>query len=213
MSKFNYLTDDSSLLPSEQNFVCLSFLTDKDNKTTLSGVKVRGVFATYEQACEHAKKLQTMDPYFNIFVGNMGKWLPFDPAPDSNKVENSEYANEQLNNMMKAYLENQEKAKLYHEQRKNELIRKNILDNLSNRHENLREVELKLRKATNPDEKHSLQQTFNSIEEQIKEMENRRKELDTRLEELTNEVEMFSVDKPFTGPKVIPSGEVGDVVV
>lgn len=213
MSNFNYLTDDSSLLPPEQNFVCLSFLTDKDNKSTLSGVKVRGVFATYEQACDHAKKLQSMDPYFNIFVGNMGKWLPFDPEPDSTKVENSEYANEQLNTMMKAYMENQEKAKVHHEQRKNELIRKNILDNLSNRHENLREVGLKLRKTTNPDEKYSLQQTFNSIEEQIKEMENRKQELDTRLEELTKEVEMFSVNKPFTAPKVIPSGEVDEVVV
>ena len=52
-------------------------------------------------------------------AGEMGKWLPFDPNPDSQAVKDSEYANEELNKMMKGYLENQEKAKLYHEQRKN----------------------------------------------------------------------------------------------
>jgi len=213
MSNPNFLTDDSSMLPPEQKFVCLSFLTDKENNTTLSGVKVRGVFETYEQACEHAKRLQTLDPYFNIFVGHMGKWLPFDPAPDSKLVENSEYANEQLNTMMKAYMENQEKAKLYHEQRKNEQVRKIILDNLSNRQDNLRDLELKLRKTTNPDEKFSLQQSYKSVEDQINEMENKKKDLDSKLEELTKQIELFSVNKPFVGPKVVPSGEVDEVVV
>ena len=98
-------------------------------------------FTTYEEACAHAKTLQTIDTYFNVFVGEMGKWLPFDPNPDS--VKDSEYANEQLNNMMKSYAENQEKAKIFHEHRKNELIRNNILENLQSRNENLKELKEK----------------------------------------------------------------------
>ena len=128
MQKVDYLTEDT-LLPSDQKFVCLSFLTDKESKSTLSAVKIRGVFSSYDVACEHAKKLQTIDSAFNVFVGDMGKWLPFDPNPDSEAVKDSEYANEQLNNMMKGYLENQEKAKLFHEHRKNEMIRENIVSN------------------------------------------------------------------------------------
>ena len=146
MAKVDYMTEDT-FLPIDQKYVCLSFLTDKENKTSLSGIKIRGVFPTYELACEHAKKIQTMDPYFNVFVGELGKWLPFDPNPDSEAVKDSEYANQQLNQMMKAYLENQEKAKVYHEQRKTELMRKNIVDNMTTRQEKLEDAQKKSKKA------------------------------------------------------------------
>ena len=99
MSKVVDYLDEDTFLPKAQKFVCLSFLNSEDNKVTLSGIKIRGVFETYEAACSHAKKVQEMDKYFNVFVGEMGKWLPFDPNPS--KVENAEYANEQLNNIMK----------------------------------------------------------------------------------------------------------------
>ena len=57
MTKTDLLTEDT-INPKDQKFICISFLTDKENKTTLSGIKVRGAFATYEEACAHAKKLQ-----------------------------------------------------------------------------------------------------------------------------------------------------------
>ena len=44
-------------------------------------------------------------------------------------------------------------------------------------------------------------------------MENKKKDLDSKLEELTKQIELFSVNKPFVGPKVVPSGEVDEVVV
>ena len=187
MSKGDYLTEDT-ILPSGQKFVCLSFLTDKENKTTLSGIKIRGVFDTYENACEHAKKVQNIDSAFNVFVGEMGKWLPFDPNPDSEAVKNSEYANEQLNTMMKGYLENQEKAKLFHEQRKNELVRKNILENITTRQNNLKELKDKMETATE-DEKKSLEDNMKSIEEQIEKMELKRKELDDQISTIRSTIE------------------------
>jgi hypothetical protein len=197
----DYLTEDK-LLPADQKFVCLSFLTDKENKTTLSGIKIRGMFPTYELACEHAKKLQNVDPYNNVFVGEGGKWLPFDPAPDSEAVKDSEYANTQLNQMMKAYMENQEKAKVYHEQRKTELVRKNILDNLSTRHDNLDEVKTNLKKAKNPEEKRGLEESVKSIEDQIKKMEEKKTELDTQLEAFTNQIKSFEPTE-YVGPKIV----------
>jgi hypothetical protein len=201
MSKVDYLTEDS-FLPSGQNYVCLSFLTDKENKTTLSGIKIRGVFNTYDEACEHAKKVQSVDTYFNVFVGELGKWLPFDPNPDSEAVKDSEYANAQLNQMMKAYLENQEKAKVYHEQRKTEMVRKNVLENLTSRQDNLVEAQKKLKKAKNADEKKTLEHDVVSIEDQIKKMEDKKKELDEQLDVITNQLKAFE-PKEYVGPKII----------
>jgi hypothetical protein len=191
MQKIDYLTEDN-ILPDNQKFVCLSFLTDKDDKEkkSLSGIKVRGVFSTYEAACAHAKILQEVDTYFNVFVGEMGKWLPFDPNPDD--LKDSVYANEQLNTMMKSYLENQEQAKIFHEHRKNELVRQNILDNLTSRQENLKELQDKIQETTNLDEKNKLKLNLKSIEEQIKNMDEKKNQIDKELEDLDNKIKLFT---------------------
>ncbi|ULY68606.1 hypothetical protein [Chlorella virus XW01] len=173
MSK-DFLTEDS-LLPQGQKWVCLSFLTPEkvvegEKQTTLSGLKIRGVFSSYDDACNHAKKLQNVDQAFNVFVGEMGKWLPFDPAPDSEYVKNSEYANEKLNEMMKKYHENQEKAKLLHEHNKNELIMKNLDSNLSQRRKNRQEL-MKEINSTDGVEKDKLVKDLSTLDEQIKSIE------------------------------------------
>jgi len=173
MSK-DFLTEDS-LLPQGQKWVCLSFLTPEkvvegEKQTTLSGLKIRGVFSSYDDACNHAKKLQNVDQAFNVFVGEMGKWLPFDPAPDSEYVKNSEYANEKLNEMMKKYHENQEKAKLLHEHNKNELIMKNLDSNLSQRRKNRQELMKEINSADGV-EKDKLVKDLSTLDEQIKSIE------------------------------------------
>jgi hypothetical protein len=201
MSKVDYLTEDQ-LLPTDQKFVCLSFLSDSDNKSTLSGIKIRGVFESYESACAHAKKVQTVDPYFNVFVGEAGKWLPFDPNPDSKAVKDSEYANEQLNTMMKSYLENQEKAKVYHEQRKNEMVRKNILENMTTKQDNLKELQTDYAKAETDQEKESLEVKMKKVEEHIKKMEEKKKELDKQIETVSDQLKSFTTSN-LSPPKII----------
>jgi hypothetical protein len=205
MSKSDYLTEDA-FLPSGQKYICMSFLTDKSaestdenaanvKKTTLSGIKIRGAFETYEAACEHAKTVQSIDPYFNVFVGEMGKWLPFDPNPDSEAVKDSQYANEELNNMMKTYMENQEKAKIYHEQRKQEMVRTTIIDNLQSRKESLADLEKNLDKAQSEDNKNevlSIEQSMKAIAEQIKTMEERKEELDEQITNLSDQIKSFN---------------------
>lgn len=189
------LTEDS-INPSDQKFCCISFLTDKENKTSLCGIKIRGSFATYDEACAHAKNLQQVDEYFNVFVGEVGKWLPFDPEPDSEAVKNSEYGNEQLNQMMKAYMENQEKAKLYHEHRKNEMVKKNLLDSISERHNNLKDVKKKMKKTSDLLEKQKLEKSIESIEEQIKKMETKKTDVEESIAALEKELEMHQPPKP-----------------
>ena len=75
-----------------------------DFKTSVYGIKVRGSYSTQKEASMRAKVLQTRDPNHNVYVCSVGKWLGFDFEADD--VESQEYANEELNTLMKAYVEN-----------------------------------------------------------------------------------------------------------
>ena len=81
---------------------------DKENefKTSIRGVKVRGVYDTLAEAQSKSKSLQSTDKYFNVFVGQVGYWLPWDPHP--HEIENQEYFESDLNNLGKKYRESQD---------------------------------------------------------------------------------------------------------
>jgi hypothetical protein len=176
--------DEDKLLPKDQKFVCLSFLTDKENKTTLSGLKVRGVFADYKEACDFAKKLQSYDKAFHVYVGEMGKWLPFDPDPDSKSAGDAEYGNKELNKMMKKYQENREKANELHEFRKNDLMDKNKKDNLKESKSNLLSLTERLEKENDEDSKKVLLANIENVKNEIKGLEKEEKELENLEKEL-----------------------------
>lgn len=127
MSTPDYLFEDPSV--NNQKFVCISVLTPKNFKeeTKMHTMKVRGSYDSYEEAKKRADFLRNIDPNVNVYVGEVGKWLPFDDDPENAK--DHDYQNKRLNEMMKGYLENQEKAKEFHEQRKNEMIMRSLKEN------------------------------------------------------------------------------------
>lgn len=63
------------------------------------GLKFRGAYKTYEEAQKKATALRKRDPYFDIFVGQVGKWLPFDASTE--KIEEVKYGNKKLEHLMK----------------------------------------------------------------------------------------------------------------
>jgi hypothetical protein len=79
--------------------------------TSVRGVKIRGVYATKAEAELRSKKLQRSDQIHNIFLGEVGKWLPWDPEPA--EVAEQEYAEDQLNTLMKKYKENEEAREMF----------------------------------------------------------------------------------------------------
>jgi hypothetical protein len=83
-------------------------------QTTVRGLKVRGNYPTQEEATARAKKLQRNDPIHNIYVAEVGKWLAWDPNPHD--VSNQEYAEDQLNSLMKSYKENEEQREQFFKQ-------------------------------------------------------------------------------------------------
>ena len=83
------------------------FFAKNNFRTTVQGIKVRGVYDTYNEAVHRCKTLQKLDPSFNVYVGQVGFWLPWDPEPSD--IQNQEYADDQLNTLMKNYKENEQK--------------------------------------------------------------------------------------------------------
>lgn len=94
---------------------------EKNNfQTSLRGLKVRGTYSTKDEATERAKRLQTMDSNFHVFVGEVGKWLPWDPNADG--VQDEVFQNSQLNEMMEKYQENNVNRDIFYEEQKREKV-------------------------------------------------------------------------------------------
>jgi len=92
------------------------FYVKNEFRTTVRGLKIRGTYASQEEAVARSKKLQRQDTLHNIFVGEVGKWLPWDPEPSD--VKEQEYAEDQLNTLMKKYKENEEHRESFQRERR-----------------------------------------------------------------------------------------------
>ena len=92
------------------------FYAKNEFRTTVRGVKIRGVYGSQGEAVARSKKLQRQDTLHNIFVGEVGKWLPWDPEPS--EVAEQEYAEEQLNTLMKKYKENESDREAFQRERR-----------------------------------------------------------------------------------------------
>jgi hypothetical protein len=91
---------------------------DKQNNfhTSVRGVKVRGVFDTKREADVRASVLQRQDPLFDVFVGQIGYWCPWDPNPT--KIADIEYLNTDLNKLVKEYKSNEAKKDQFYQEQK-----------------------------------------------------------------------------------------------
>jgi hypothetical protein len=108
----------------------LEGIFNKKNKfqTSVRGFKARGNFATQEEAELRAKLLRERDPSFDIFVGPVGTWLPWDP--EAYKTGKTEYLEEELNQLMEEKIKNETCAKNAFDQRVKESKEKAIAENI-----------------------------------------------------------------------------------
>lgn len=96
-----------------------------DFKTSVRGVKVRGVYGSYREAEVRSKVIQRLHKRDNVFVGQVGYWLPWDPNP--NHIENQEYLEPELNTLMKKYKENSMKRDVYYQDMKDESLKTRLV--------------------------------------------------------------------------------------
>ena len=114
------LEQDYTTVPG-QLFACLSVIGPEcPQKNDKFGVKIRGAFATRDEAANHAKRLQKEDSTFDIYVVDMYKWLLI--PPDRDAIEDVHYQNEKLEEIMQGYRENQLQAARSFEDRKQDMM-------------------------------------------------------------------------------------------
>jgi hypothetical protein len=129
----DYLDEDKPLRHSvkKQNWCVISMLTPnsfpeskreqyKDQK--ILGIKFRGVYEEYSEAAARADQLQKIDKYHHVFVGEVGKWLPFDVDVSNMGSEDQVYREKSLNKYMKSYKEALHEEEVDEKQRKSEML-------------------------------------------------------------------------------------------
>jgi len=109
-----------------------------DNKvefrTNMRGVKVRRSFATVEETQMFAKVLQRRYPKDNLYIGKVGAWLPWDPS--EHLMPEVEYAEKELNELMRKYKENESNKEMFFAEQREESIRKQKEENEQRKKQN-----------------------------------------------------------------------------
>ena len=108
-----------------QLYACISFVgPELPQKNEKLGLKIRGCFATRDEAASHAKRLQKDDALVDIYVVDMYKWLLV--PPEREKIDDVHYQNDKLEDIMNKYKENQAAASALFEKRKRDSMAKPI---------------------------------------------------------------------------------------
>lgn len=99
-------------------------------QTSVRGFKARGNYSTQEEAELRAKMLREADPNFDVYVGPIGTWLPWEP--EAYKTGRVEYLEDELNQLAHEKKTNETAAKNAFEQRVKETKQKAIDENKKN---------------------------------------------------------------------------------
>jgi len=125
------ISDDyKTFLDKEEERLEKQFNVEHDFKTSVRGFKARGNFSTQEEAELRAKLLRETDPNFDVYVGPIGTWLPWEP--EAYKTGRVEYLEDELNQLVHEKQKNESAAKNAFEQRVKETKQKAIEENKKN---------------------------------------------------------------------------------
>jgi Skp family chaperone for outer membrane proteins len=120
-------------------------------RTNVRGVKVRRAFATVEEAQMFSKVLQRRYPKDNLYIGKVGAWLPWDPS--EHLMPEVEYAEKELNELMRKYKENESNKEMFFAEQREEAIKAQKEENEKRRKANAEEKALEdASKAVHPTE-------------------------------------------------------------
>ena len=214
--------DEDPIIPS-QRWALISVLTPNsvnahpDLDMNVRGFKIRGVYEHKEDAERRKKYLNKIDSYHHIFLGSVGRWLPWDD--DADNAEEAVFAEGKLNEYMKQYKEQEDKVRDFDEERKNN-ARKNAQKTRSaiekRRIKNeKKELEKKQEKSSNINDIITNELVCeNIIDTQKLSIEELKNKIVTLATERVNFVpeESAPLDQPLTSDQVIENEKKMDTV-
>lgn len=123
--------DEDIIHAGDLKYALISFVTEAEaGRQRLEGapgkiaLKIRGAFATKDEANAHIKRLMKTDGSFDVFLVELYKWLLI--PPDVEKIQDVQYQEDFLSEMMKSYKEAQLNAKQHFEERKRMVLEKGL---------------------------------------------------------------------------------------
>ena len=124
----SFADDFKTYIEQNEDQLNTEFQKANEFKTSVRGLKIRGVFQTQEEAEMKCKKLREIDPHHDIYVGPIGMWIPWDP--DAYKTGRVEFMEDELNQLHHEKLKNETKAKEEFDKRVLDTKRKAIEENI-----------------------------------------------------------------------------------
>lgn len=95
------------------------FASENKNRTSVNGLKIRGVYETMDEAKHRADLLRARDPDYNVFIAHVGKWLPISPSVEYH-IQNEQFLDTQLNDLIGGYKQNLKQKDEFYERQKRE---------------------------------------------------------------------------------------------
>lgn len=121
--------DFKSYVEKHEDKLLNQFSKENAFQTSVRGLKIRTpTYGSLEEAEEMVKKVRERDPTHDIYIGQVGKWMPWDP--DAYKTGRMEFMEPELNQLHHEKTKNEQRAKQEFEQRVRETKRKAILENI-----------------------------------------------------------------------------------
>ncbi len=117
--EIDFLFEDPPL-PS-QKYALISIVgPHMPQKCDVWGIKIRGTASSEQQALDLSKRLNEIDPDYDIYTAEVGKFFPLKVSP--HEIDQV-HSNSQLNELIKNYKNNKEQATQHFYERKNQMIK------------------------------------------------------------------------------------------
>jgi hypothetical protein len=174
----DYLSEDQPI--PGQKFALISIVgPNMKQKCDVWGLKIRGVADSLEKAKDMTKRIMRQDKDYDIYNVEVGKFFPL--AVEPYDIQDVEYENEQLNALVKNYLENKEKANEHWNERKQEMMKEALREGLE--------------QPEKPEHPIAVLQRINQTKEDIIELKKQLEEAETKLRVSSEKYDLYTAEE------------------
>lgn len=168
--------EKSSITVPSQNWALVSFVGETcSQKTTQMGMKLWGCFGEIEDAKEHLKRLGRLEEnrWFDIYIMEMYNWCSIPPDPSC--IEDQEYHDDKLNEIISEHKKQKYRAKEVFDTRKDKLKSNPDVNQYNRNKDVLKSLRNDAETSTEDNNKENLKEAMNEAME--KEFGERQKQL------------------------------------